>query len=99
MSKYRMQAVRLIVLLVLSSLSMTIIHGQEAGGADPRFYFGVDLSYVNEVEDCGAVYREGGEVLHPFELFADHGTTLVRARLWHTPDWTEYSTLEDVKRT
>ncbi len=99
MSKHRVQAVMLIMLLVLSSLSITIIHGQEAGEADPRFYFGVDLSYVNEVEDCGAIYREGGEVRDPFELFADHGATLVRARLWHNPDWTEYSTLEDVKRT
>lgn len=63
------------------------------------FYFGVDLSYVNEVEDCGAVFRENGEVRDPFELFADHGANLVRARLWHNPDWTAYSTFEDVKRT
>ncbi len=68
--------------------------------ADERpFYFGVDLSYVNEVEDCGATYRENGELRDPFELFAAHGATLVRARLWHNPDWTEYSTLDDVKRT
>ena len=68
--------------------------------ADERpFYFGVDLSYVNEVEDCGATYRENGEQRDPFELFAAHGATLVRARLWHTPDWTAYSTLDDVKRT
>lgn len=98
MSKHRVQAVMLIMLLVLSSLSMTMIYAQESEEADPRFYFGVDLSYVNEVEDCGAVYRENGEVRDPFELFADHGATLVRARLWHNPDWTEYSTLEDVKR-
>lgn len=63
------------------------------------FHFGVDLSYVNEVEDCGAVYRENGEARDPFELFADRGATLVRARLWHNPDWTDYSTLGDVKRT
>lgn len=65
----------------------------------PRFYFGVDLSYTNEMEDCGAVYHEGGVARDPFELFHDHGATLVRARLWHNPDWTTYSTLDDVKRT
>ncbi|NLF78187.1 MAG: hypothetical protein GX573_21040 [Chloroflexi bacterium] len=65
----------------------------------PRFYFGVDLSYVNEVEDCGAVYRENGAPQDPFELFQAHGATLVRARLWHNPDWTAYSTLDDVMRT
>lgn len=66
---------------------------------DPLFYFGVDLSYVNEMDDCGAVYQEDGSPRDAFELFADHGANLVRARLWHNPDWTEYSTLNDVKRT
>ncbi|MBE0689335.1 MAG: glycosyl hydrolase 53 family protein, partial [Anaerolineae bacterium] len=80
--------------LLLSTL--LIAEGQ---GAETDFYFGVDLSYVNEVEDCGAVYRENGEPRDPFALFAAHGANLVRARLWHNPDWTRYSTLTDVKRT
>ncbi len=63
------------------------------------FYFGVDLSYVNEMDDCGAVYRENGESRDAFELFSEHGANLVRARLWHNPDWTDYSTLADVTRT
>src|SRR3989304_6670263 len=69
------------------------------GSAEPRFYFGADLSYVNEMEDCGAVYRGGGEAKDPFVLFRGHGANLTRARLWLDPDWTQYSTLEDVKRT
>lgn len=67
--------------------------------AEPDIYLGADLSYVNEMEDCGAVYRVDGEPHDPFTLFADHGATLVRARLWHTPDWTDYSDLADVTRT
>ena len=51
------------------------------------FYFGNDLSYVNEMEDCGAVYKEEDETKDPFELMEDHGTNLVRVRLWHDPWW------------
>lgn len=66
----------------------------------PVFHRGVDLSYVNEMEDCGAVYRDAqGQPRDAFALFADLGATLVRARLWHDPDWTDYSTLDDVTLT
>lgn len=60
---------------------------------------GVDLSYVNEMQDCGAEYRLGEEILDPYELFAGIGANVVRLRLWHTPDWTDYSNLADVKRS
>ena len=60
---------------------------------------GVDLSYVNELEDCGAVYRHEGKIRDPFEIFALKGANLARFRLWHSPDWTTYSTLPDVKRS
>ncbi|NJN54665.1 MAG: hypothetical protein HC804_07855 [Anaerolineae bacterium] len=52
------------------------------------------MSYVNEMEDCGAVYLVDGVAQDPFTLFAEQGTNLVRARLWHNPTWTEYSTLD-----
>lgn len=65
----------------------------------PRFYFGADLSYVNEMEDCGAEYRVGGQPYDPYTIFAETGHNLVRVRLWNDPDWTSYSNLEDVKET
>ena len=64
-----------------------------------EFYFGADLSYVNEMEDCGAVYRENGKPRDPFQLFAERGANLVRVRLWNDAEWTEYSDLPDVRRT
>jgi len=76
-----------------------------------RFYFGNDLSYVNQMEDCGAVYREAGVAKDPYAIFADHGTNLVRVRLWHDPWWQplipqtapgakpQYSDLTDVIET
>ena len=52
-----------------------------------RFYFGNDLSYVNEMEDCGAVYRDNDIVVDPYEVIASHGGNLVRVRLWNDPYW------------
>lgn len=70
----------------------------EVIGAD--FYHGADLSYVNEMEDCGATYKDlEGNEKDPYEIFSDAGTNLVRLRLWHNPDWTDYSTYDDVKKS
>ncbi len=70
------------------------------------FYFGADLSYVNEMEDCGVVYKENNEPKDPYEIFAGNGCSLVRLRLWHTPSWYDdlnagnrYSDFQDVKKS
>ena len=63
------------------------------------FWFGADLSYVNEMNDAGVVFRDGGKRKEAYQLFADRGTNLIRLRLWHSPKWTKYSTLADVKRS
>ncbi|MEK7256446.1 MAG: glycosyl hydrolase 53 family protein, partial [Bacteroidota bacterium] len=60
------------------------------------FFFGSDLSYVNEMEDCGVIYKENNTPKDPYQIFAGHGTNLVRLRLWHTPAW--YDTLNAGKR-
>ena len=52
-----------------------------------NFYFGNDLSYVNEMEDAGAVYKENMQAKDVYPIFADHGTNLVRVRLWVDPSW------------
>jgi arabinogalactan endo-1,4-beta-galactosidase len=64
-----------------------------------EFYFGADLSFANEMDDCGAVFKDGGAPKDVFAVFKDHGTGLVRLRLWNNPDWTKYSTLDDVKKS
>lgn len=58
---------------------------------------GVDLSYVNELEDCGAVYSDHFGRTDPYEIMNAAGANIVRLRLWHNPQWTEYSTLDDVR--
>lgn len=70
-----------------------------ADEAAAPFYLGADLSYVNEMEDCGVQYREHGAVRDPFALFHAHGANLVRVRLWNDARWTRYSDLTDVRKT
>ena len=72
--------------LLLSVLFLASCQAQTT--TEPSFYLGLDLSYVNEVEACGAVYHVDGEQQDPFQLFQEQGANLVRARLWHNPDWT-----------
>lgn len=86
--------------LIFLCSGVNVPYGESsAQHTQPDFYFGADLSYVNEMEDCGAIYYEDGVSRDVFELMAEHGANLIRARLWHRPDWTSYSTLADVKRT
>lgn len=54
-----------------------------------EFYFGADLSYVNQILDHGGTYKDEGEVRSPYRIFKDQGTNLVRLRLWHNPAWTK----------
>jgi arabinogalactan endo-1,4-beta-galactosidase len=64
------------------------------------FYYGADLSYVNEMEDCGATYLDANNITKdPYIIFKEAGTNLVRVRLWHNPTWTNYSNYNDVKKT
>lgn len=73
------------------------------------FYRGNDLSYVNQMEDCGADFKMWGVSKDPYQIYADHGNNLVRLRLWVDPYWQnglsqpigvkrQYSDLPDVKK-
>lgn len=63
-----------------------------------EFYKGVDLSYVNELEDCGTVYyNESSVEQDPYTILSDKGANMVRLRLWHNPQWTSFSNFNDVK--
>lgn len=65
--------------------------------ATQTFCTGADLSFVNEMEDCGAIYYEDGAANDPFVIFGEHGAKIARFRLWHTPAANNYSSLADVK--
>jgi arabinogalactan endo-1,4-beta-galactosidase len=52
-----------------------------------EFNMGVDLSYVNQIEDYGGLYKDSGNVKDCFQILKNHGANTVRVRLWHTPTW------------
>lgn len=64
-----------------------------------KIYLGADLSYVNEIEDCGAFFKNKGEKVDPYKLFKEKGCNLVRIRLWHDPQPNTYSNFDDVKKS
>lgn len=64
-----------------------------------HLYLGADLSFANEMADCGAVYRVRGQPVDPFQLLARSGGNLVRVRLWNHASWTRYSGIADVEHT
>ncbi len=85
---------RVFVGLLLAAIVSSPVTG---AGENAEFVFGVDLSYVNQMEDCGVRYADEGQVLDPFTIFRQRGANLVRIRLFHNPQWTKYSTLDDVR--
>ena len=71
--------------LILSTECSSFSLAQEATApthAAP-FFTGADLSYVNEMEDCGGTYSDRGKQRDPFEIFARYGADIVRVRIWH----------------
>ena len=80
-------------------LALAAVAAVAAAASPEEPWRGVDLSYVNELEDCGARYASADGPADPYEIFARAGANVVRLRLWHDPEWTRYSTLADVKKS
>lgn len=84
---------------IINENTITNIEGNNIN-TTAKFYYGADLSYVNEMEDCGTIYKGVNDVAKdPFKIFAEAGTNIVRVRLWNNPTWTNYSNYDDVKKT
>ncbi len=71
-----------------------------------KFYYGADISYTNEMEDCGTKYKENEKVVDLYDYFSTSGCNLVRVRLWNNPSWYKtlnsgnlYSDINDVIKT
>ncbi|MDG5487798.1 arabinogalactan endo-1,4-beta-galactosidase [Sphingomonas sp. BGYR3] len=85
--------------VALAAMASAASAGDKVAPPPGGLYLGADLSYVNEMEDCGAVYRSGGKPVDPFALLARKGGNIVRVRIWNDAKWTKYSDLADVTKT
>ena len=88
-----------VIASLLAAASMSAQAGPPAPVPASGLYLGGDLSYVNEMEDCGAIYRLGGKPIDPFKLLKREGGNIVRVRTWVNPTWTKYSNYSDVLKT
>ncbi len=83
------------IALAAALLSLGLIG--PASAAD--FVYGADLSFANEMNDCGAVYKDAGKPSDIYAIMKAHGTNVARLWLWNDPTWTKYGTLADVKKS
>ena len=96
---YKLLYIFILIISCSSNESSVPIQNENLNNS-PNFYFGADLSYLNEMEDCGAVFKDlNNKIKDPYKIFSEAGANIVRVRLWHNPDWTKYSNYEDVKKT
>ncbi len=85
-----MKKLSILLLAVIYSVSISFCQSSKK---NKQIYLGADLSYTNEMEDCGGKYQSKGVEVDPFKIFKENGANIVRLRLWHSPDWTKYSNL------
>jgi arabinogalactan endo-1,4-beta-galactosidase len=73
-----------------------------------EFAMGADLSYVNQVQDHGGIYKDNLIEKDPFLIFKEHGANMIRLRLWNNPQWIKtvynastpiYSGFDDVAKS
>jgi arabinogalactan endo-1,4-beta-galactosidase len=88
-----------LVAALLTAITTTAQAGPPPAPPSGGTYRGADMSYVNEMEDCGAVYRLHGQRIDPFRLFKREGGNIVRVRIWVNPTWTRYSNYTDALKT
>ncbi|MGQ1889610.1 glycoside hydrolase family 53 protein [Thermophagus sp. OGC60D27] len=81
---------------------------EEPNTALKPYIMGVDLSYVNQIEDHGGIYKMDNRPEDPYQLLAAKGANLARVRIWHSPNWIKdiygegtviYSGPKDVAKT
>jgi len=85
------------LILLLLSITISIISCKKTEkilGSDNSisdnsncFITGADVSYTSGVEENGGVYKdENGGVVDPFEFYVNKGASLLRLRIFHTPE-------------
>ncbi len=53
--------------------------------AQTTFYRGADLSFAQQLENNGAVFKDNGTQQDILDIFKNHGVNIIRLRLWYDP--------------
>lgn len=53
--------------------------------AQSTFYRGADLSFAQQLENNGAVFKDNGKQQDILDIFKSHGVNIIRLRLWYHP--------------
>lgn len=70
------------ILVLLCTLIPSTLQGQRP---DSLLIRGVDISFVQQIEDIGGKYYLNGVARDVLDIFKENGVNYVRLRLWHTP--------------
>ena len=65
--------------VLISIVVFTSLQGQS------KFIIGADVSYLDQIERHGGVYKDSGKIKDVLQILKDHGYTHIRLRIWHTP--------------
>ena len=60
-------------------------HAAQAGSTSTDFYTGADLSLLPYMESLGQTFTDGGQAEPVLATFKNHGSNIVRVRLWVNP--------------
>ncbi len=83
-----------IVLITLSVLILNASSFSKDFFEDTSWIAGMDVSYLNQMEDHGAVYNDMGIEKDALQILKDHWINTVRLRLWYSPS-DKYCGLEE----
>jgi arabinogalactan endo-1,4-beta-galactosidase len=64
---------------ILVYLNTSMLYSQE------EFIKGADVSFLQQIEDNGGVFRENGTTKDPLLILKDHQINYIRLRLWNNP--------------
>ena len=53
--------------------------------AADEYAIGADLSFLDQAEKNGVVFKDDGQAKPGLQIFKDHGYNWIRLRLFHTP--------------
>lgn len=84
--KTRMMTPVLMLKILCLFLVPGAVLGSRVAAAQDNFILGADVSFIQQLEQNGAVYKKDGEAEDILLLLKAKGINTIRLRLWHTPD-------------